>query len=223
VAAPSGSPAPPVRMPPIRLSVVASLALTVFVACGCTAADEKVEKLPSVQAAVGRPAPAFLLKDQDDKPVSLANFKGKIVLLEWTNPACPFVQRHYQAGTFAAIERKYAGRGVIHLAINSTAAGSAAADNRAFAVAQKISYPILDDAAGTVGKTYGAKATPHLVVIDRRGNVAYRGAPDNDPDGDKPAADRVNHVEQAIDAVLAGKPVETPETKTYGCPIKYAG
>lgn len=171
-------------------------------------------------AAVGQPAPDFALTDHLNRPVRLADFKGRVVVLEWLNPGCPFVLRHYQERTFATLAAAYAGRGVAYLAINSSA-GDAPADNKAFADEQKVAYPILSDADGAVGQRYGAKATPTLVVIDKAGRLAYRGAVDDDPEGAKPPEKRTNHVARALDDLLAGRPVGTPETKSYGCGIKY--
>lgn len=167
----------------------------------------------SVSAA--SPAPAFSLEDQDGKAVNLADLKGKIVVLEWTNPDCPFVQRHYQADTMTMtkLASKYKDSGVVWLAINST--NYMGRDKyKAWIKEHNLPYAILDDHTGAVGKTYGAKTTPHMFVIDKTGTIAYQGAIDDQ-------AGKVNYVAQALEELLAGKAVTIPETKPYGCSVKY--
>jgi peroxiredoxin len=165
------------------------------------------------------PAPDFTLTDQKGNTVQLSDFKGKVVVLEWTNPDCPFVQRHYKAGTMARLAKTYAGKGVVWLAINSTYYMNRKRD-AAWAEQQQIAYPVLGDHDGKVGKAYGAKSSPHMFVIDAKGNIAYRGAIDNDASGEKKEG-VVNYVALALDAVLAGKPVAVTETRPYGCSVKY--
>jgi len=172
-------------------------------------------------AAVGKPAPDFTLTDSSGHELSLADLEGKVVVLEWLNPDCPFVQRHYREGTMKRLEAAYADKGVVWLTVNSTHYMDAKV-SAAFAEAQEIDWPILIDQDGTVGRAYGAQTTPHMFVIDGRGTVVYAGAIDDDPRGSKPAVERTDYVAQALDEVLAGKPVATPETKPYGCSVKYA-
>ena len=169
-------------------------------------------------AAVGEAAPAFSLPDPGGRAVSLADYKGQVVVLEWVNPDCPFVQRHYAAGTMKKLAEAYAGRGVVWLAVNSTHYMDAAS-NRKWIEKYGLPYPILDDRAGAVGHLYGARTTPHMFVIDKNGKIVYAGAIDSDAGG---GADSVNYVGQALDALLAGKSVATAETKPYGCSVKYA-
>jgi peroxiredoxin len=164
-------------------------------------------------------APDFTLTDQKGNTVKLSDFKGKVVVLEWTNPDCPFVQRHYKAGTMARLAKAYAAKGVVWLAINTTYYMNREKD-AAWAEQQQIAYPVLGDHDGKIGKAYGAKSSPHMFVIDAKGNIAYRGAIDNDASGEKKEG-VVNYVALALDAVLAGKPVAIPETKSYGCSVKY--
>ena len=171
-------------------------------------------------APVQKPAPDFTLMDQKGNTVKLSDFKGKVVVLEWTNTDCPFVQRHYKAGTMATLAKIYAPRGVVWLAINSSYSMNQE-KNAVWAEKQQIAYPVLDDHAGTVGKAYGAKSTPHMFVLDAAGNIVYQGAIDNDASGERKEG-VVNYVAQALDAVLAGKPVAIPETRSYGCSVKYA-
>jgi peroxiredoxin len=169
---------------------------------------------------IGQAAPAFALQDDQGRDVSLASYSGKIVVLEWTNPQCPYVQRHYKEGTFTKLADKYKDQDVVWLAVNSSS--SATKDvNRKWSEANKLSYPILDDSAGVVGHVYGAKTTPDLFIIDKQGKVVYMGGIDDDPEA-KHADKRINYVDQALAEVTAGKPVTTPETKSYGCSVKYA-
>ena len=172
-------------------------------------------------AKIGKPAPAFELQDQNGKTVTLAEQKGKIVVLEWFNNECPFVVRHYEKDkTMATLSDKYSSKDVVWLAINSTS-GKKGDDNKKIAGDWSIKYPILSDSDGKVGKAYGAKSTPHMFIIDKEGNLAYAGGIDNDPEGDK-GDKRVNYVEKALDELLDGKPVSEAQTKQYGCGVKYA-
>jgi peroxiredoxin len=172
------------------------------------------------KAVIGQPAPTFTLQDQDGKTVSLSDFAGKIVVLEWVNPNCPFVQRHYAAKTFQSMDDEYRGKGVVHLAINTTH-DATNAFNKDWIAKNNLTYPILNDSSGVVGHAYGAKTTPHMFIIGRDGKLLYQGGIDNDKEGDKGAA-KVNYVAKALDEILAGKPVSTAETASYGCSVKYA-
>lgn len=166
-------------------------------------------------------APEFELKDSEGKEVKLSDYKGKVVVLEWLNPECPFVKRHYKDGTFKKLSEKYAGKGVQWLAIDSSAHHDA--DTIRHSKAELgIGYPVLADGTGEVGKLYGAKTTPHMFVVDASGKLAYEGAIDDDKSGEN-AGSRVNYVEKALDELLAGKPVSSPQTQPYGCSVKYAG
>ena len=171
-------------------------------------------------ASLGATAPPFSLQDQDGKMVSLSDFSGKIVVLEWVNPQCPFVQRHYAAKTMITLANSYASKGVAWIAINSTNSADNA-ENKSWVSQNSLTYPILNDSTGQVGKAYGSKSTPDMFIIDQSGKLVYEGAIDNDPDGDK-GSDRINYVAKALDEILAGKPVSTPQTKSYGCSVKYA-
>jgi len=183
--------------------------------------DEKKPEGKSEGAKIGAAAPDFKVTDTSGKAVSLADYKGKVVVLEWFNPECPVVQMHYKAGTTAGLVKEFAPKGVVFLCINSGAPGKQGAGTEANANAKKdwkMEQPILLDESGTVGRAYGAKTTPHCFVIDKDGKLVYAGAIDNGSGakvGDK------NHVREALNAVLAGKPVATAETKAYGCSVKY--
>jgi peroxiredoxin len=169
-------------------------------------------------AAVGAPAPDFTLTDENGKTHTLAQYKGKTVVLEWTNPDCPFVKRHAAKGTMPTLANAWAKRDVVWLAVNSTHSNTAE-KSRAYRAEKALPYPTLQDASGTVGKLYGAKTTPHMFVIDEAGVLRYMGAIDDDPhgDGEKPSS----YVESALTAVTTGKAPASPSTKPYGCSVKY--
>src|SRR5580698_3906266 len=132
--------------------------------------------------AISAKAPNFTLQDQTGKNVSLTDYSGKIVVLEWTNPNCPFVQRHYKVKTMQTLAADYAGHNVTWLAINSTKDTTNDSDKQ-WADEQQISYPILNDVDTAVGKEYHATNTPEMFVIGTDGSLLYKGAIDNDPDG----------------------------------------
>ncbi|MGK0359636.1 MAG: peroxiredoxin [Bradymonadia bacterium] len=169
----------------------------------------------------GDAAPDFALVDHTGKTHKLADYKGKVVVLEWTNPECPFVVRHYKAKTMTTLAQKYAGKEIVWLAVNSSHFANPAI-NKAFVEKEKLTYAVLDDAKGAVGNAYGARTTPDMFVVDPAGKIAYRGAIDNDPFGDKPAAEKVNYIDVAVPAVFAKGKVALPQTKPYGCSVKYA-
>lgn len=184
---------------------------------------------PAAQAAVeiGKPAPDFTGTDSNGKTHKLSDFKGKTVVLEWTNPECPFVVKHYDSKNMQGLQEKYTGEGVIWLTINSSAEGEQGNQTGEQAnayISEKASKPTarLLDASGEIGKLYDAKTTPHMFVINPEGNVVYAGAiDDNDSSKPEDAATAKNYVSAALDAVLGGKPVETAQTKPYGCGVKY--
>ncbi|HEX7664278.1 MAG TPA: thioredoxin family protein [Polyangiaceae bacterium] len=179
------------------------------------------------KAAIGQPAPNFTLKDLDGKSVSLADFKGKVVVLEWFNPHCPFVRMSHTKASLKELPQKAIANGVVWLAINSSAAGkegSGVAASKEGATTYKMTYPILLDESGSVGHMYGATNTPNMFVIDKTGTLVYSGAIDNSPDaeGESPTDGKlVNYVSDALDALAAGKPVAVAQTKAYGCSVKY--
>ncbi len=171
-------------------------------------------------AKVGEAAPAFSLKNLEGKELSLADFKGKIVVLEWFNPDCPVVAGHYDAGTMATTQAKFAGKDVVWLGINSGAPGKqghGVERNKKAKADWKMANEILMDESGSVGRSYGAKTTPHCYVVDAKGTLVYAGGID---DGGRGKA-TVNYVEKAVSELLEGKPVSTPESRPYGCSVKY--
>ncbi len=170
-------------------------------------------------AEVGKLAPAISLKDEAGKAHTLEQYRGNIVVLEWTNPECPYVVRHYKADTMETLSREFAGKKVVWLAVDSTAHNTPE-KSAAWKKEQGFTYPVLQDASGEVGRRYGAKTTPHMYVIDEKGVVRFIGGIDDDPRGksEKPQ----NHVRAALEALLAGKSVPASTTQPYGCSVKYA-
>jgi len=182
----------------------------------------------AAQVQPGAPAPDFTLKDADGKDVALSSFKGKVVVLEWSNYQCPFVKMHYSSGNIPALQKKYTARGVVWLTIHSSAPGHEGYFPPAALKAEAAKFgsaptEILSDADGTVGHAYGAKTTPHLFVIDGAGILRYNGAIDSIPSTDaKSLATATPYAANAIDAVLAGKAPSPAATQPYGCSVKYA-
>jgi peroxiredoxin len=179
--------------------------------------------------AVGQPAPAFTAVDADGRARSLAEFKGKPVVLEWTNNGCPYVKRHYSAGTMQDAQRKAKAQGAVWLTIASSPEGQqghvTAAEAKAWAGQSKAAWSaILLDPKGKVARSYAAKTTPHMFVIDPKGRVAYMGAIDDKPTNRADEAKgATNYVLAALADVNAGRAVAQPVTKPYGCSVKYSG
>lgn len=178
-------------------------------------------------AQIGAPAPDFSLPDLDGNPVSLSQYRGKLVVLEWFNPGCPFVRASHTVGSLKGLADKYAAEGVVWLAINSGGPGKQGAGveaNREVLAPFGMRHPVLLDESGRVGQLYAAERTPHMYVIDADGVLVYRGAIDNSPDGEghSPEGGKlVNYVDSAIGALRSGAKVTPSETKSYGCSVKY--
>src|SRR2546421_5932641 len=177
--------------------------------------------------AVGSAAPDFSAPDANGKTQSLSEYKGKYVVLEWFNPECPFVKKHYGSDNMQKLQSEYTGKGVVWLTIDSNAPGTEG--NITAEQAKKImdswktkQTALLLDPESKVAKLYGAKNTPNMVVINREGKLIYEGAIDNKASpnpADIPSS--TNYVKAALDESLAGKPVSNPTTKPYGCSVKY--
>ena len=176
---------------------------------------------------VGSAAPEFSSPDANGKTQSLSQYKGKYVVLEWFNPECPFVKKHYGGGNMQKLQEDYTSKGVVWLTIDSNAPGtegSLTADQ-----AQKVMNSwktkmtaLLIDPESKVAKLYGAKNTPHMVVINPEGKIVYEGAIDSKASpnpADIPSS--TNYVKAALDESLSGKPVSNAQTKPYGCSVKY--
>jgi peroxiredoxin len=187
---------------------------------GSQLGETLTETAAYVKKTVEEAATQFSLTDQLGKTVKLTDYDGKIVVLEWINPDCPFVQRHYKAGTFKKLAEAYKDKGVVWLAVNSTNSYTQE-KNKAWHTKYDLPYPILDDHGGVVGKLYGAKTTPHMFVLNKTGKVVYQGAIDDDPQGSK-GASATNYVKTVLDDLIAGKTPSYTETKPYGCSVKYA-
>jgi len=196
--------------------------LTAFAALAVIAAPA------SAAAVVGKPAPHFKLTDANGKAVSLSDFRGKTVVLEWSNPGCPFVQKHYGSGNMQKAQTAAAKDGVVWLTINSGAPGKqghmSGAEAKAFlakAGARPAAY--LLDPRGVVGRAYEAKTTPHMYVVNKAGTLVYAGGIDDKPT--KSPADiksARNHVLAALSELKAGKAVSVATSRPYGCAVKYS-
>src|SRR5580658_4551291 len=192
---------------------------------GLTVSAENASPAP---AKVGQPAPNFTLSGADGKIHSLAAYKGKFVVLEWTNPQCPFVHKFYDSGTMQKLQTQATAKGVAWLRINSSATGhegyQSPTDIVAYEQANHVaSTATLIDGSGTVGHLYGARNTPQMFVINPKGILIYAGGIDNKPSAnpaDIPTAK--NYVAAALDEAMAGKPVSVPISRPYGCGVKYA-
>lgn len=179
-------------------------------------------------AAVDKTAPDFSVVDIDGKTHKLSDYKGKYVVLEWNNPDCPFVRKHYGSGNMQALQKEYGEKGIVWLTICSSAPGKQgyyeAAKVKPMLKDQKFaSAAYLQDADGTVGHLYGAKTTPHMYIIDPEGTLLYAGAIDDKPSTNKDdIKGATNYVRAALDAALAGETIEVKTSTPYGCAIKYA-
>jgi len=185
--------------------------------------DEKNEA--SKVARVGEPAPGFSLPDIEGEEHSLADYRGKIVVLEWANRRCPVWRRVYEQGQMPKTIRvvREIDEDVVWLAINSTH-DTSPKENRAWAKKHDLEQPILLDPEGTVGRRYDARTTPHMFVIDAEGVLRYSGALDSDPNGLRAERGKqvTNYVVEAVRALAADGPVKPAETRPYGCAVKYA-
>jgi peroxiredoxin len=179
-------------------------------------------------ARVGTAAPTFTADATTGKHVSLGDYRGQLVVLEWTNHDCPYVRKHYDTGNMQALQKEATGQGVVWLTLISSSPGtqgfvtSAEADQ--LTVTRKAGpTAVLLDPSGSVGKMYGATNTPHMYVVDKSGLLVYAGAID-----DRPTTRRAdvqgaqNYVREALQSVAAGQPVKTPVTRAYGCTVKYS-
>ena len=204
-----------------------TLAIAALAAIGSFAVERAIAVPSTATAKPGQPAPTFSAPDIAGKTVRLGDYAGKIVVLEWTNDGCPFVGKHYDSGNMQALQQKYTGTGVVWLTIASSAPGEQGYVTPAEAKADLARWratptDFLLDPDGIIGRLYDARATPHMVVIDRTGHVVYMGAIDDTPStrlADVKTAH--NYVVAALDALAAGQPVAVTSTRAYGCSVKY--
>lgn len=193
---------------------------------GTPAGTETKAATPTQTAAVGQPAPDFELADTDGKTHKLSDHKGKLVVLEWFNPGCPFVKYAHGSGPLKDMAAKETEQGVVWYSVNSGAPGKQGAGvdgSKEGAKTFGMTNPILIDESGTVGRSYGAEKTPHVFLVDTKGTLVYAGAIDNAPMGEVDGGGEiVNYLGEALAAVRANKPVAKAETKSYGCSVKYA-
>lgn len=198
----------------VAVSIAGALALV----AGAAVAEPKV----------GAPAPDFQVVDSTGKMRSLGEFKGKTVVLEWTNNGCPYVRKHYGAGNMQALQKKYTAEGVVWLTVASSPEGyfgyvtaeQANDDTKSRGAAPTA---VLLDPKSQVSRAYQAQVTPHMYVIDAKGTLVYAGAIDDKPSTDPADIPKAkNHVAQALDEIKAGKSVSVASTKAYGCYVKYA-
>lgn len=206
----------------IGMAAVALLTAGMMLACA-EAATGSVGPAPEI----GKAAPAFSLADTNGATHSLDQYRGKWVVLEWLNHECPFVRKHYGGGAMQALQKKVADQGVIWLSVVSSAPGKQGhfPNERANELTKEKNaapHAVLVDSAGTVGRAYGARTTPHMYVIDPQGNVVYVGGIDDKPT--TRAADLKTarpHVDIALQEAMAGKPVSVATSQPYGCSVKY--
>lgn len=200
----------------MKLNIIACLAAVILPTIPAFSAVEN-----------GKPAPDFTLTDSNGKSHSLSDFKGKLVVLEWTNRECPFVQKQYGSGNMQQLQKELTGDGVIWLSIVSSAPGKqgyVTPEEANKNLKEKGAAPtaLLLDADGKTGKLYDARTTPHMFIIDKEGILRYQGAIDDD---DSKEAEKVksarNYVRAAVEELKEGKPVSKAVTKPYGCNVKY--
>jgi len=209
------------KIRPLLLTTLSAFALSAAFTLSARAAEARAE--------VGKPAPAFTLPGSDGKDHSLADSKGKVVVLEWTNPECPYVVKFYKPGEMQKLQKEITGKDVVWYRINSNAPGKQGSQTPEQLAAYDKSHNVaatasLADPESKVAREYGAKTTPHIFVINAEGTLVYAGGIDDKPtakSGDIATAH--NYLKAAVEETLAGKPVTTSVSKPYGCGVKYAG
>jgi peroxiredoxin len=175
----------------------------------------------------GETAPEFKGTDSNGKTETLAQYRGKYVVLEWANQGCPYERKHYESGNMEALQKQWTSKGVVWLSVISSAPGqqgfvSPAQENDYLHKMNAAPTAAILDPTGTIGRLYGAKTTPHMFVIDPQGKIVYEGAVDDQPSPDPETLKGAkNYVSAALEQSMAGKPVTTQATKSYGCSVKY--
>lgn len=195
---------------------------------GGAAALAMVVAAPAAAApTVGQPAPAFTVTDSNGRQHSLSDFRGRTVVLEWTNADCPFVKKFYEPGAMQRMQADATRDGVVWLTVNSGAPGkqghvTPAQANAKMKAAGFNSTAYIPDPDGTLGRLYGARTTPHMFVIDPKGTLVYAGGIDDTPTANSADIARArNFVQLALADIAAGRPVATPTSRPYGCSVKY--
>jgi len=209
------------------MSAITASRRRILASAATLAAAALLPPLARAAVSVGQGAPDFTLQDAGGKSVRLADFKGKVVVLEWTNPGCPFVRKHYDSGNMGATQKLAREQGAVWLSINSTAK-----DHPDYLPPPQLAAwlkerhgaatAVLMDEDGAVGQSYGARTTPHMFIIDANGTLVYMGAIDSIPSARVADIEKAaNHVKAALADLAAGRPVAAPVTQAYGCSVKY--
>jgi peroxiredoxin len=201
--------------------------LTRFSFCAALWAALLALPVAAQQARVGAPAPEFTATDSHGQTETLAQFRGKYVVLEWHNQGCPYTRKHYVSGNMQALQKEWTAKGVVWFTVISSAPGqqgyiTPTEENAYLARMHAVPTAVLMDSAGKVGRLYNARTTPQMIVIDPSGTLIYDGAIDNRPTPDvEDIKGADNYVSDALTEAMAGKPVGTPFTRPYGCGVKY--
>jgi peroxiredoxin len=181
----------------------------------------------AVAVRVGEPAPDFTAVDSNGKSQRLSDYKGKYVVLEWHNQGCPYTKKHYESGNMQHLQKEWTGKGIVWFTVISSAPGTQGyvtptQENDYVKQVSAAPTAVLMDPGGTLGHLYAAKTTPHMFIIDPKGNLIYDGAIDDHPTSDQSdIASSKNYVSAALGEAMAGKPVSDGATQPYGCSVKY--
>lgn len=209
-----------------KLVVASSISL---VALACQWLNPALMNLAFADIEVGKQAANFSAEDIDGEQISIASLKGSYVVLEWSNPGCPFVKKHYYSGNLQRLQREFIAKGVKWIIVNSSAPGKqghlSSEDAKEWIKEQEVSgVKMVLDSSGAIGKAFGARATPQLFVLNPQGVVIYAGAIDDDSSASQDGiATAKNYVAAALNEALSGKPVSVSVTEPYGCSVKYGG
>jgi peroxiredoxin len=204
------------------------MAILFRLSCAVLAASFASSAATAEDAKVGTQAPAFTATDSNGKTEALDQFRGKYVVLEWHNQGCPYTLKHYVSGNMQALQKEWTGKGVVWFTVISSAPGEQGyvtpAEENAYVLRMHASpTAVLMDPTGRLGHSYNAKTTPDMYVIDPQGKLIYAGAIDDRPTPDtEDIQGAKNYVSAALTEAMAGKPVATPYTRSYGCSVKYA-
>jgi hypothetical protein len=216
-----------VRLGPV-LGVRSGLVRSALMAAAVLFSSWTMHAATTHAAVVGQPAPAFSGTDSHGNSLSLAQYHGKYVVLEWTNKDCPYTRKHYSSGNMQALQKQWTGKGIVWLTVLSSAPGqegymTAVAENTYLSQVHAQPSAAILDPEGKIGRLYNAKTTPNMFVIDPGGTLIYEGAIDNKPTTDlEDVKGAKNYVSDALENALSKKPVEPASTRPYGCSVKYA-